>query len=169
MTIQIITKKGQRQKTHCDYFPDAYMKMRFGCSCQMTSYVPRHIQKKWVWWSSSLLHTGGKFLFPALWWNPRPLKLQLLFNVILLTLLEEWGVLVAIGWQLKKKKKINYIIRGNWTVIFGSRSTIMKIVDEQKHNSHCAVRHSFIAAFSSRHLNTIKKPDSLQQWVKAEE
>lgn len=43
------------------------------------------------------------------------------------------------------------------------------MVDEEKHNPHCAVRHSFIAVFSSRHLNTIKKPDSLQQWVKAEE
>lgn len=36
-------------------------------------------------------------------------------------------------------------------------------------NTHCAVRHSFIAPFSSRHLKAIRKPDSLQQWVKAEE
>lgn len=36
-------------------------------------------------------------------------------------------------------------------------------------HTHCSVRQSFIAAFSSRHLNTMKKPDSLQQWLKAEE
>lgn len=35
------------------------------------------------------------------------------------------------------------------------------------HNTHCRVRHSFRAAFSPRHLNTMKKPDSLQQWLKA--
>lgn len=38
----------------------------------------------------------------------------------------------------------------------------------KRNDPHSAVRHSFIAVFSSRHLNTIKKPDSLQQWVKAE-
>lgn len=68
--------------------------------CAGWPHVPLHIQKKKkkkaCLLSFSLLHTGGEFLFPALCWNPRPLKLQLLFNVILLTLLEEQGVLVAI-------------------------------------------------------------------------
>lgn len=56
-----------------------------GCSAQISS-------------SSSLLHTGWEFLFPALRWNPCPLKLQLLFDVLLLALLIEWGIFVAIGW-----------------------------------------------------------------------
>lgn len=34
-------------------------------------------------------------------------------------------------------------------------------------NTHHCVRQSFSAAFSSRHLNAMKKPDSLQQWLKA--
>lgn len=43
------------------------------------------------------------------------------------------------------------------------------MADEEKQNPHCATRHSFIALFTSRHLKTMKKPDSLQQCVKAEE
>lgn len=34
---QFITKKDQRQKTYCDYIPDACMKMIFGCSCQINT------------------------------------------------------------------------------------------------------------------------------------
>lgn len=47
--------------------------------------------------SSRSLHASWEFLFPVLGWDPRPLKLQLLFDVLLLTLLEERRVLVAGG------------------------------------------------------------------------
>lgn len=50
-----------------------------------------------VWASSSSLHASWEFLFPVLGRDPRPLKLQLLFDVLLLTLLEERRVLVAGG------------------------------------------------------------------------
>lgn len=49
--------------------------------------------------SSKSLHASWEFLFPVLWWDPRPLKVQLLFNVLLLTLLKEHGVIVAEEWQ----------------------------------------------------------------------
>lgn len=69
-----------------------------GCTGQISSSLPFHVKKRQVFWSSSLLHTGWEFLFPALRWNPCPLKLQLLFNVLLLTLLKERGIFVANGW-----------------------------------------------------------------------
>lgn len=45
------------------------------------------------------LHASRKFLFRVLGWNPRPLKFQLLSNVLLLALFEKRGVLVAGGTQ----------------------------------------------------------------------
>lgn len=48
-------------------------------------------------WVSSALHASWEFLFPVLCWDPCSLKLQLLFDVLLFTLLKEHGVLVAGG------------------------------------------------------------------------
>lgn len=41
-------------------------------------------------------HAGWEFLLPVLCWDPRPLVLQPLFDVLLLALLKESGVLVAV-------------------------------------------------------------------------
>lgn len=94
MITQFVTKKARGRKTYCDEYS--------GCLHEddiwlfPSDYIS-HPKKSMFADHPALLHTGGEFLFPALCWNPRPLKLQLLFNVILLTLLKERGVLVAIG------------------------------------------------------------------------
>lgn len=175
--------------------------------CQMTMYpgcagLTPHFTLKGgeLVWVSSALHASWEFLFPVLCRDPCPLKLQLLFDVLLFTLLKEHGVLVAGGWQ-----KVQYLFyRINvasydgdymvlkllwlcWQPLRGSvrviervgkpmekrlvgqirRATLLRECWKKEKNTHCAVRHSFSAAFSSRHFNTIKKPDSLQQWLKA--
>lgn len=106
-----------------------------------------------VRWLITDLHAGWEFLFPVLWWDSRPLKLQLLFDVLLLTLLEEGGVLVAGGRQSAELSTAMFHNSGlRW------RSWVA---------TYWTVRHSFRAAFCSRHLNTMKKPESLQQLLKA--
>lgn len=61
-----------------------------------------------VWASSSPLHASWEFLFPIFRWDPCPLKLQLLSDVFLLTLLEERWVLVTVEW--KKVNGINVVL-----------------------------------------------------------
>lgn len=150
-----------------------------------------------VWVSSKSLHASWEFLFPVLWWDPRPLKVQLLFNVLLLTLFKEHGVLVAEEWQKAQYWfcRINESLR--WWLYYGfcnywylatvergqrvcplewvkpmwkfAGITHKRELTVKTQNTHWTVRHSFRAAFSSRHLNTMKNPDSLQQWLKAGE
>lgn len=79
--------------------------------CQMTMYpgcagLTPHLTLKGgeLVWVSSALHASWEFLFPVLCRDPCPLKLQLLFDVLLFTLLKEHGVLVAGGWQ-----KVQYL------------------------------------------------------------
>lgn len=51
-----------------------------------------------------MLHAGWEFLFPLLGSDPRPLKLQFLLDVFLLTLLVEGSVIVAGG-----RQKVQYL------------------------------------------------------------
>lgn len=51
--------------------------------------------KEGIWVSCCSLHASWEFLFPVLCWDPCPLKLQFLLDVLLLTLLEKRRVLVV--------------------------------------------------------------------------
>lgn len=53
-----------------------------------------------------------------------------------------------------------------WLENTQSQITVSALKRKPK-DTHCTVRHSFRALFCSRHLNAIKKPDSLQQALKA--
>lgn len=114
------------------------------------------------------LHAGWEFLLPVLCWDPRPLELQLLFDVLLLALLEKGGVPVAGGrhraQHLAQPCTATLVWRYSCSKWLKLRC---KSLGGGGRDTHWTVRHSFNAAFCSRHLSTMKKPDSLQQLLKA--
>lgn len=72
--------------------------MYAGCAGLVVSHSILHLENmEVVCLPSSPLHAGWEFLFPIFCWDPCPLKLQLLSDVFLLTLLEERWVLVTVG------------------------------------------------------------------------